>query len=177
MTVGLQTQEAAAQSLNIMVLLQSGRVLETTRTPIWMLRAQCLSSASLTVLDADSSLPARHAPGGRRMSCRGNCCRFVMLRRGCRWLETKGRSGSTIRSKPVDGIVAHPVAACCGLGQGTESSSPFTHGIGAPLDRRGGPLFSRSEARLPAESRQLGSLESRRTSSSRQTPAGTRRPT
>ena len=37
--------------------------------------------------------------------------------------------------------------------------------IGAPLERRGGPLFSRSEARLPAESRQLGSLESRRTSS------------
>jgi len=49
---------------------------------------------------------------------------------------------------------------------------PFTHSIGAPLDRRGGPLFSRSEARLPAESRQLGSPESRRTSSSRQTAPG-----
>lgn len=64
MTVGLQTQEAAAQSLNIMVLLQSGRVMETTRTAIRTLRARCLSSASLPVLDADSSLPARHAPRG-----------------------------------------------------------------------------------------------------------------
>ena len=52
------------------------------------------------------------------------------------------------------------------------SSSPFTHSIGAPLDRRGGLLFSRSEARLPAESRQLGLRESRRTSSSRQTAPG-----
>ncbi len=50
--------------------------------------------------------------------------------------------------------------------------SPFTHSIGVQLDRRGGPLFSRSEARLPAESRQLGSLESRRTSSQRQTAPG-----
>jgi hypothetical protein len=37
---------------------------------------------------------------------------------------------------------------------------------------RGGPLFSRSEVRLPAESRPLGSLESRRTSSSRHTAPG-----
>ena len=41
----------------------------------------------------------------------------------------------------------------------------FTHSVGAPLARRGGPVFSRSEARLPAESRQLGSLASRRPSS------------
>ena len=38
--------------------------------------------------------------------------------------------------------------------------------------RAGGPLFSRSEARLPAESRQPGSLESRRTSSQRPAAPG-----
>src|SRR5437773_9739988 len=43
-------------------------------------------------------------------------------------------------------------------------AAPATHSIGALHDRRGGPLFSRSEARLPAESRQLGSPESRRIS-------------
>jgi hypothetical protein len=65
--------------------------------------------------------------------------------------------------------VAPDEAKTSGSLRAISDTEPFTHSIGASLDRRGGPLFSRSEARLPAESRQLGSLESRRTSSSRQT--------
>ncbi len=54
-------------------------------------------------------------------------------------------------------------------GASTATTPTFS---GAPLDRRGGPVFSRSEARLPAESRQLDSRESRRTSSQRQPAPG-----
>jgi hypothetical protein len=42
------------------------------------------------------------------------------------------------------------------------TSSNLDRGPFHTLDRRGWPLFSRCEARLLAESRQLGSLESRR---------------
>ena len=68
-----------------------------------------------------------------------------------------------------DGPLARPIVNFLGR---QLTLSPFTRSIGAPLDLRGGPSFSRSEARRPAESMQLGSLESRRTSWQRQTAPG-----
>ena len=111
-----------------------------------------------------SSRPARDANGDLRTA-------------GCRWLAGPGaRPGLRLLvdrapDRDVPGEYSRGPEAPDGR-RATGDGARTQIAASAFLDRRGGPLFSRSEARLPAESRQLGSLESRRTSSSRQTAPG-----
>ena len=82
-----------------------------------------------------------------------------------------GELGPAASGFPDPPNVIRPAGACCGV---------HRERVGVPHVEGRDPIalalrelsFSRSEARRPAESRPLGSPESRRTSSSRQTAPG-----